>query len=267
MNISVIIGLILAFGSLISGYILEQGHISALFLLSPFIIVFGGTWGAVILSNNLSDILLAFKSLLASFTTNIGKAPELIITKIVSIADLCRQSGLLKLEEVLNDSELSRDDYLILKEGIVLTLEGKSTDEMRNVLDADIHAFTVQKQQEITVFTGAGGFSPTLGIIGTVMGLIHVLGNMTDTESLTASISTAFIATLYGVVFANLLYIPAANRLKSYLKRQQILKEIMAEGICLIAKGESSRNIVNKLSLYYQAFAGQEKKYKEGVTN
>ncbi len=267
MNISVIIGLILAFGSLIFGYTLEEGQLSALILLSPFVIVFGGTWGAVILSNNLSDIQQAFKSLLASYTTNMSKAPELIITKITSIADVCRQSGLLKLEEVLKDPELDRDEYLILKEGIVLTLEGKSADDMRDVLDSNIHAFTIQKQQEIAVLTGAGGFSPTLGIIGTVMGLIHVLGNMTDTESLTSSISVAFIATLYGVVFANLLYLPAANRLKSYLKRQQVLKEMMAEGICLIAKGESSRNIVNKLSLYYQAFAGQEKKYKEGVIN
>lgn len=267
MDFSVIIGAVVAFGSLVIGYLLEKGNLGSLVMLSPFIIVFGGTMGAVILSNSLKDILSAGKSLIRSYTVNLNKMPVMIIEKMGDIADQCRSAGLLKLEEIIKEPELQKDEFLILKEGIVLSLEGKNTDEIEEALQNDIHAFVVQKQQEIAVFSAAGGFSPTLGIIGTVMGLIQVLGNMTNAEELTKSISTAFIATLYGVVFANLLYLPAANRLKTALKRQQVIKEMMVEGICMITRGESSRSITNKLSLYYQAFPGLEKKYKEGIEN
>lgn len=150
---------------------------------------------------------------------------------------------------------------------MILTLDMKSAEEIEAAMSSDIQSYSLQKQMEIDVFQGAGGFSPTMGVIGTVMGLIQVLGNMSDAEELVASIGVAFVATLYGVVFANLIYFPAANRLKATLKRQKVFREMMVDGICLIASGKSSRDIENQLSLYYHAFPGGEKKYKDGINN
>ncbi len=267
MDISTIIGVVVAFGSLILGYMIEKGVISSLFLLSPFIIVFGGTVGALILSFGFHDLIGAVKSLFQSYFTKNAPKPEKLIEKISQMADLCRKEGLLKLQTMLTDPDLNNDNYLLLKEGMILTLDMKSEEEIQSALESDIQTYTMQKQMEIDVFTGAGGFSPTLGIIGTVMGLVQVLSNMSDAEHLTAAIAVAFIATLYGVVFANLIYLPAANRLKNVLKRQKVFREMMVDGICMIASGKASRDVENQLSLYYHAFPGGEKKYKEGINN
>ena len=138
---------------------------------------------------------------------------------------------------------------------------------MQTTLEADIHSYKEKKEMEISVLEGAGGFSPTFGIIGTVMGLVQVLSNISDANSLAKSISSAFIATLYGIVFANVIYLPSANHLKVCLKRQLVYREMIIDGMCMLASGESSRNIENKLSLYYHAFEGGEKKYKAGIEN
>ncbi|WP_444659694.1 motility protein A [Caproiciproducens sp. R2] len=265
MDISVVLGVVISFGALILGYTLEHGVLSSLFLLSPFVIVFGGTMGAVVLSYKLTDILSAFKSLVGTFSNKSSGDPTKVIEKITFMADACRQGGILKLQELINDSELDSNEFLVLKSGMVLALDMKSDEEIQYALESNIRAYTTQKQLEISVFTSAAGFSPTMGVIGTVMGLIQVLSNMTDAASLTASIGVAFIATLYGVVMANLVYMPFASRLKGVLKRQQILREMMTEGICMIARGESSRSIENKLSVYYQLFPHGDKKYKEGI--
>ncbi len=267
MDISTIIGLIVAFGSLIFGYILEKGVINSLFLLSPFIIVFGGTMGAVILSYGFHDLGGAVKSLFKTFLNRNLPNPEKLIEKISQMADTCRKDGLLSLQSMLEDADLNNENYLLLKEGIILTLDMKSAEVIVDALESDIQTYALQKQFEIDVFQGAGGFSPTLGIIGTVMGLVQVLSSIADAQQLTAAIATAFIATLYGVVFANLIYIPAANRLRTSLKRQRIFREMMVEGICMVSSGRSSRDVENQLSLYYHAFPGGEKKYKDGVNN
>lgn len=267
MDISSILGLIIAFGSLIFGYTLEKGSISSLFLLSPAVIVIGGTLGAVILSYGFGDFISAFKAVIGTFFKKNQPDPEKLIKKIGEMADACRKEGLLKLQTMLNDSDINSDIYLPLKEGMILTLDMKPAEEIEAAMESDIQTFSLQRQFQIDVFMGAGGFSPTLGIIGTVMGLVQVLSHMEDAAQLTSSIATAFIATLYGVVFANLIYIPFANRLKNDLKRQKAFRQMMVDGICLIASGKSSRDVENQLSLYYHAFPGGEKKYKEGVNN
>lgn len=267
MDISTIIGIAVGFGSLIAGYLIEKGVLNSLFLISPFIIVFGGTMGAVILSFGFHDLIGAVKSLLRSFFTKNAPKPEKLIQKVSEMADACRKEGLLKLQTMLNDADLNNDNFLLLKEGMILTLDMKPAEEIAAALESDMQTYSLQKQLEIEVFEGAGGFSPTMGVIGTVMGLVQVLSNMSDAEHLTAAIGVAFVATLYGVVFANLIYIPAANRLKANLKRQKMFREMMVEGICLIASGKSSRDVENQLALYYHAFPGGEKKYKDGINN
>lgn len=246
---------------------MEKGHILSLFLPSPFIIVFGGTLGAVIASFGLQDVVQALKSLFASFSPKNQPNPEKLIQKIGSMADLCRSQGLLQLQTLLNDGELQTENFLMLKEAMILATDMKDKEGMQEALEADIQSYTQKKQMEIDVFDGAGGYSPTLGVIGTVMGLVQVLSNMSDANELTKSIGTAFVATLYGVVFANLIYLPCANHLKKFLKRQKIYRQMIIDGMCMLASGESSRNIENKLSLYYHAFPDGEKKYKSGIEN
>lgn len=267
MDVSTIIGLIIAFGSLVLGYSLEKGAVNSLFLLSPFITVFGGTIGAVVLSFGLRGLLEAVKSLFGSFFAKNAPNPELLISKVCDMSNMCRKDGLLTLQTKLNDPDINTDKLLLLKEGMILTLDMKSAEDIRIAMDADLQTYAMKKQLEIDVFEGAGGFSPTLGVIGTVMGLVQVLSSMSDAASLTASIAVAFIATLYGVVFANLIYIPAANRLKTALKREMVFREMIVTGITMIACGKGARDIQNNLCLYYHAFEGGDKKYKEGINN
>lgn len=247
---------------------MEKGHLLSLVLPSPFIIVVGGTVGAVISSFGLQDVMQAFKGLAASFSPKNQPNPEKLIKKICSMADLCRSQGLLQLQTQLNDPELQTDNFLMLKEAMILATDMKDKEGMQETLEADIESYSAKIQMQIEVFDGAGGYSPTMGVIGTVMGLVQVLSNMSgDTNELTKSIGVAFVATLYGVSFANLIYFPFANHLKKFLKRQKIYRQMIIDGMCMLASGESSRNIENKLSLYYHAFPNGEKKYKSGIEN
>lgn len=267
VSISSIAGLVIAFGSLIMGFVLEKGHPASLFLLSPFIIVFGGTAGAVISSYGLRDTWQALRSLVASYRKENQPDPERLIRKICGMANICRSQGLLQLQTLLEDSELKTENMMLLKEAMILTTDMKDKKSMRETLEADIESYSIKKQMEIDVFEGAGGYSPTLGVIGTVMGLVQVLSNMTDVGHLTMEIGVAFIATLYGVTFANILYFPFANHLKILLKRQRIFREMIIDGMGMLASGMSARNIENKLALYYHAFPNSEGKYKAGIEN
>ncbi len=265
MNISVFIGLALAFGGLITGFLLEGGKLASLVLISPFIIVFGGTIGAITASFGIADVLAAFKGFAGCISKKNQLNPDDLIDRLATMADRCRQEGLLVLDTLVKEPEVSTDKYLLLKEGMILIMDAKNFDHVRDVLESDIEAYSMKKHSQIEVFEGAAGFFPTMGMIGTVMGLVQVLSNMSDAEHLTASIAVAFIATLYGVVFANLVCLPIANVLKKDLKRQKLFKSMIIEGILMVASGESSRGIKNKLCLYYQAFPKGDKKYAEGI--
>ena len=267
MDISTIIGVVVAFGSIIAGYLLEHGVLSALLLPSPFVIVVGGTWGAIILSFGLGQIGAAFKFFLSTVFTKNTPNPEKLIAKMGEMADACRKEGLLKLQTMLDDSDISDDSFLPLKEGMILTLDMKPAEEIAATMEADLETYMVKKNMEIEVFLSAAGFSPTLGIIGTVMGLVQVLGHMTDAEALMSSIGAAFLATLYGILFAHLISFPMANRMQVELTRQKVSREMMIEGMCLIASGKSARDVENQLSLYYHVFKNGQKKYKEGINN
>lgn len=267
MDFSLIIGILVSLGSILAGFTLEHGQIRSLLLDSPAIIVIGGTIGATLASYSIKDIGNAFKALTYTFSKKSKGDPNTVIEKISQIAEICRRDGLLKIEEQLKDADFEKDEFLFLKEGLILAMEGRQEEEIQYILESDIRAFTLQKQLEINVFESAGGFSPTMGVLGTVMGLVTVLANMSDAKSLAASIATAFVATLYGVGLANIVYLPIATKLKSDLKRQKIQKEMIMDGVCMLVKGEASRNISNQLSLYYQAFPGGKSKYKDGINN
>lgn len=266
MDIFGIIGLVLGFGAAIGGYMLEGGHFSSLLILSPFIIVFGGSLGATLLSFSVGDVAGAFGAVIKSFFAKDKALCTDVIEKVSNIANVCRADGLLKLQTLCEQPQFNDPDFLILKEGMVLALDMKGADEIEEALAANIEAFTTQRTMQAGVFGTMAGLFPTLGVTGTVMGLVHVLGNMSDPESLVGSIGAAFIATLYGVGFANLIWMPFSSRIKNMLKRETIARQMMMEGICMVVKGETARSIGNKLSAYYQAFPGGQKLYQEGIS-
>lgn len=261
-----LVGLIIGLGMVIGGYLIEGGHLGGLVQIPSFMIVVGGTAGVILFSNKVSDVTGAFGALLKTFLSKEKEMPTLVISKIMTIANICRSEGLLQLQSLCNSPEFSSPDFTTLKLGMMLALDMKTADEIEEALEADVAAFASKRQAQAAVFAAAGGFLPTLGVLGTVMSLIHVLGNMTDPESLVGSIAGAFLATFYGVGFANLFFLPFSARIKNMMKREVLMREMMIAGICMIVKGETARSVENKLSVYYQAFPGGDKSYLAGVT-
>jgi chemotaxis protein MotA len=246
LDIAAILGIVVGFGSIILGYLLEHGILSALFLLSPAIIVFGGTLGAVILSFDLKDLLQVGATLKSVFIVKKGRNSNNTIETFIELSGIARKNGLLALEPYIKSDELN--EYF--KKGLASTIDGMPIDNIVNLLELDDMIWNEKAKVQVAIFEAAGGFSPTMGIVGTVMGLVQVLGNMSTPEKLAESIAVAFIATLYGVLFANLLYLPLANKIKRKIKGEQLDRMLIMEGITSICNGENPAAIRDKLTIF-----------------
>lgn len=244
MDILSIFGIILAFTAIIGGNLLEGGHTGQLFQLTAFLIVVGGTLGAVMLQTSIPVFLRALSMLRWIFI-----APRVdvegTIEKLVHWSQMSRREGLLALEEA---SEIEQD--LFSRKGLQLLVDGNEPETIRDVMETEIHIMEGFELQAARVYEAMGGYSPTIGILGAVMGLIHVMNNLADPSKLGSGIATAFVATIYGVGLANLFLLPAAGKLKSMVQRQMLQHEMMLEGIVSIAEGENPRNIESKLQSY-----------------
>lgn len=260
MDFSSIIGLLLGFGAILLGFVLEKGNILSLALLSPAIIVFGGTLGAVFLSFSIKEIKKIPKIVLSVFSGQKMMLPELI-EQMVTMSTSSRKQGLLTLESYLEDPKINP----FMKRGIELIVDSTDEKVLREILETDIHLMTQKRKIEISMFEAAGGYSPTLGIIGTIMGLVQVLSNMSSPEELSASIAVAFIATLYGVCFANLLYLPIASKLKLNLKYQTLERDMIVEAMCSINMGESPAALRARLNGYLDQDVLKKAKKKQGA--
>ncbi|MFA6808055.1 MAG: flagellar motor protein [Eubacteriales bacterium] len=244
MDITTIAGIVLGLVSLMVGFTIEGGHLSSLFGLSPVIIVFGGTFGAVMVGIPLSELKGLPKWLKIAFT-NQTFGSEKAYTTLVHFAEKARQEGLLSLEQ-----ELETIDDKFTKQGMQLVIDGTDPEITRDILESNITVMENRHKTGIEVFGAAGGYSPTLGIIGTVMGLIHVLGNLSDPDSLSSSIAAAFTATLYGVAAANLIYLPIASKLKVKNKAEVQIMEMILDGILSIQSGENPSILKEKLKTH-----------------
>ena len=175
MEPSLIIGIVVGLAALLTGYTLEGGKLVSLMLFSPALIVIGGTIGATVASFSLKDILQSFKYLGKTFRQPNSTSTKKLIDKILEIAAKYRTEGITALDTIVQDPELQREDMLLLKEGLVLLQDGKNEEDIQYVLESELHAFSTQKAVEASVFESAGGYSPTMGVIGTVMSLVVVL--------------------------------------------------------------------------------------------
>ena len=259
MGKGTIVGLIVGFGALILGFVLDKGNVSSLVLLSPAIIVFGGTIGAVTISFSIKDVAAMPKLIKTAMSDPPVRLDE-TLEEIISLAVTVKRQGLLSLEKIITEEEFVKNHDPLLTRGLLLLMDGLDKELYKDVLESELYFFDQVKKREISVFEAAGGFSPTMGIIGTVMGLIHVLSNMSSAEELARSIATAFIATLYGVCFANLLYLPIANKLKLRLKAMRIEKEMIIEGILSINDCENPSVIREKLMPFVELKENKKEK-------
>ncbi|MFY8272876.1 flagellar motor protein [Pseudoalteromonas sp. SSDWG2] len=239
-----LIGLIVALGAIIFGYALEGGVISGLLHGPAFVIVLGGTVGAVMLQSQLPT----FKKALEIFKWVFWPPQydmQAGIEQIKSWTSTARQKGYLALEE----QALTVEDPYAAK-GLSLLIDGSQEDRLRDTLDIELTLERERLLDAARVYEAMGGYSPTIGILGAVLGLIQAMAYITEPEKLGVGVATAFLATIYGVGFANLLFLPVANKLKQIIEEKMQYHELVAEGIVAMQIGESPANIELRLEAY-----------------
>jgi chemotaxis protein MotA len=241
MDLTTIIGLIIGIGAILGGQVLEGGHISSIAQPTAALIVLGGTVGAVVLSFPGKKLKLAMKGLKTAFSPP-KQNPREIISSLSSMAAKARREGLVSLEK---DAESLSDPFL--RKGLRLAIDGMSAASIRLALELEVTAHEEEAEVPAKVFESAGGYAPTIGIIGAVLGLIHVMGNLSDPSKLGAGIAVAFVATVYGVGFANLVCLPLSTKLKQRARERGAAMEMITEGVAALADGDNPRNIEEKL--------------------
>jgi len=252
MDIATGLGIFLGFGMLLFGYVIEEGSIPALLAISPVFIVFGGTLGACMCQHTMKEILSIPRYISEAMTLPKGNDAALkqLIETLVNLAEKARREGVLSLESDIQ-GELSSKKYdPSLRKGLRLMVDGSEPELIKHMLENEIIIYEAKKKREAGIFDAAGGYSPTMGIIGTVMGLIKVLGSLSDPSQLAPAVAMAFIATLYGVSFANLVYLPLGGKLKGKLASEVLQKELTIEGVMSIQAGENPRILREKLEVF-----------------
>ncbi|WP_066715209.1 flagellar motor protein [Clostridium sp. Marseille-P299] len=245
MDISTIISIVIAFASLLVAFVLEGGHIGSLLQPTAALIVFGGTIGAVGVSFR-SSILKKLPKVVAIAFKRHKQDRQEIINTIYKLANMARTGGLLSLE-----SEIQSNNYdKFIVDGLQMIMDGTDPEIIKKTLESRLDNMEYRHSKGISVFEAAGGFAPTMGVIGTVMGLVHVLGNLSNPDELGPQIAVAFIATLYGVGSANLLWLPLANKLKELDTDELVTKNMMMDGILMIQEGGNPALIVERLKGY-----------------
>ncbi|ALQ08940.1 MULTISPECIES: flagellar motor protein [Pseudoalteromonas] len=239
-----ILGLFIALGAIAIGYSLEGGVVSALFNGPALIIVVGGTLGAVMLQTSSSTFKKMLKISHWVFISPKHDVDE-AIEQVKQWSHKARQEGYLALE---NEALTHPDPYAA--KGLSLLVDGCSEQKLRDTLEIDLLLERDRLLEAGRVYEAMGGYSPTIGILGAVLGLIQAMSFITDPQKLGAGVATAFIATIYGVGLANLLFLPMANKLKQRVEQKMLYHELLAEGVIAISLGESPVNIELKLEAY-----------------
>ncbi|PID43283.1 MAG: flagellar motor protein [Gammaproteobacteria bacterium] len=241
MDILSIVGVIFAFAAIIGGNLLEGGHVQGLVNGPAAVIVIGGTFSAIFIQTSFSLLVFSLKRLKWIFVPPYVSL-ETGIDKVLSWSLRARKNGLLGLEPV---AEKEQEPFA--QKALQLLVDGTEPESIRSILEVEIVAREHRELDAARFYESMGGYSPTIGIIGAVMGLIHVMSNLQDPKLLGSGIATAFVATIYGVAFANLFLFPIASKLKEISRRQAVYGELMIEGIVSIAEGENPRAIEHKL--------------------
>lgn len=255
-DIATLAGIGLALVGIIGGLLLEKGSIQDVAQATAAMIVLGGTFGAVLITNPLPVFLRAFKSLKQVFLEQKVTTGATIDT-LLQMATKARKNGIVSLE---NEATELPDPFM--RKALNLAVDGTDLNELRKMMETDIELSEQAGEAEAKVWEAAGGYAPTIGIIGAVMGLIQVMKHLDDIKEVGHGIAVAFVATVYGVGSANIFFLPAANKIRARLHRARVIKEMILEGVSGIVEGLNPTLIRLKLEAFNQEMAPAEKKKK-----
>ena len=238
-----LIGLIVGVGGILLGQVLEGGHIRSLVQPAAFVIVMVGTLGAVLLQSGLASFIRGMKLARAAFAP---PADETALARNIALwSATARREGFLSLERYMT---VENDPFV--QQGLRLIIDGADPAIVRELLQQEISAYEARERLAVRVWESAGGYSPTIGILGAVLGLIHVMENLTDPSKLGSGIAVAFVATIYGVGFANLIFLPIGARLRAQLNKEVQKREMLADAFVGMANSENSRVIEERMLVY-----------------
>jgi chemotaxis protein MotA len=234
-------GILIAIGGIFAGLLLEGGRLSQILQPTAAMIVFGGTLGAILIQFPLPTVLLAFRRLAYIFAVP-GKDPRGVVNDLVQYAQKARREGIVSL-----DRDLDRVSEPFFKKSLMLAIDGTEPQELRKVMELELDNRAEREEKIPLVFESAGGFSPTIGIIGAVLGLIQVMQHLDKIDEVGRGIAVAFVATIYGVGAANLFFLPAAGKLRIRMREEQLVQEMTLEGVISILEGMNPRMVETKL--------------------
>jgi len=253
-DLGTIVGLILAFGLILIGNHLEGGHLSSVIQPTAALIVFGGTLGATMVGFPLDEFVRALKTVSLFFFTK-AQDPAKVLEEIVRYAQIARREGIIALEEHVQKAQ---DPFF--KKAFLMVVDGIDSKTIEQTLELEIHHAEEKGEIPAKVFEAAGGYCPTVGILGAVLGLIHVMSNLSDINAVGSGIAVAFVATIYGVGAANIVCLPAANKVKMKNKAEMQLYEMIMLGAIAIQQGENPKLIEQKLAVFAHGSGGHGKK-------
>ncbi|GAB4010096.1 motility protein A [Nocardioides ultimimeridianus] len=245
------IGVGVGFAVILVANVLEGGNPMSLVEVAPILLVLGTTTMVTVAGGSMADAKAAVKNLKRAFTAGVAPANDLV-PQVVQLAERARREGLLALEDAVKDIP---DPFLV--KGVTMAIDGTDPEELRDILEAELRAKRRDDKQAAKFFSDAGGYAPTIGIIGTVMGLVHVLENLSTPETLGPLIAGAFVATLWGVMSANVIWLPIGNRLVRIGELERARMEVAVEGVAAIQAGANPRLVAEKLRSLLPADASE----------
>ena len=246
MDLASVVGTILAMIAIVGGHLSEGGHLSDIIVPTAALIVLGGTFACMFTQYSPAVIVQSMKDVLKVY---FNKEPDYraMIRQIVDMSSKARREGVLAIERELGTI---KDPFL--KKSLGMVADGMKVNDIKPTLELEIDTYTEHMTHSAKFWEAGGAYAPTIGIMGAVMGLIHVMGNLSDPSSLGSGIAVAFVATLYGVGIANLFFLPWGGKLKQRIRDQEIAMELIIEGACAISTGESPLITERKLAIYAQ---------------
>ncbi len=246
MDWNSLIGLVTAILALLLGQAVEGGHMSSLIQPAAFIVVFFGTFGAVLLQTTPANFMQGLR-LLPWIFAPIADDRKDLIKKMSAWSIIARKDGLLSLEP-----QMEAEQDVFIKRNIRLVIDGMTADDIQDIVGTDMFQYEQQQRNSAKIWDAAGGYAPTLGILGAVLGLVHVMENLSDPSKLGGGIAVAFIATIYGVGLANLVFLPIGTKLKVLIGKEVMRREMILSACISITKGEHPEIVKERLNSYMQ---------------
>jgi chemotaxis protein MotA len=242
LDVGSLLGAPIAITLILIGQAIEGGSVRTLLQLAAALVVFGGTVGAVLLSFGSADVIRALKSLRSVYVDPL-EPPAAVIGRVLAYSNRARRSGMLSLE-----AELEKEPDAFLRRALTMAVDGASQTQIRHALEIELELLAEQDEVPSRVFEAAGGYAPTIGILGAVIGLIHVMENLTDPSRLGSGVAVAFVATIYGVGSANLILLPLASKLRQRAEAATRRREMLIDAALAVQEGINPRLIEQRFS-------------------